>query len=154
VRAQTVRERMEAHRSNPTCNSCHGIIDPLGFSLENFDAIGGWRAKDREAGSVIDSGGDVHGIKLNGPDDLRNALLSRPQQFVQTVTEKLMTYALGRGVEYHDMPTVRAIVREAAAHDYKFSSIVAGIVKSPPFEMQMVPATEGVASKTSEAALH
>jgi hypothetical protein len=154
VKARTVRERMEAHRSNPTCNACHGIIDPIGFSLENFDAIGAWRVKDREAGTVIDAGGQVHGIPVKGADDLRNMLLKRPDQFVQTLTEKLMTYALGRGVEYHDMPTVRAIVRDAARHDYKFSSIVAGIVKSPPFEMQMVPATEGVATKTAEAALH
>jgi hypothetical protein len=141
-KAVTVRERMEAHRSDPTCNSCHGIIDPLGFSLENFDAIGAWRVKDREAGTMIDAAGELHGKPLNGPDDLRNVLVSRPEQFVQTVTEKLMTYALGRGVEYHDMPTVRAIVRDAAQHEYRFSSIIAGIVKSQPFVMQMVPKIE------------
>jgi hypothetical protein len=141
-KAVTVRERMEAHRSDPTCNSCHGIIDPLGFSLENFDAIGAWREKDREAGTMIDAAGELHGKPLNGPDDLRNVLVSRPEQFVQTVTEKLLTYALGRGVEYHDMPTVRAIVRDAAKHEYRFSSIIAGIVKSEPFTMQMVPKIE------------
>ncbi|MEP7245082.1 MAG: DUF1592 domain-containing protein, partial [Gammaproteobacteria bacterium] len=151
-KALTVRERMESHRANPTCNSCHGIIDPIGFSLENFDAIGAWRAKDREVGTIIDTGGDLHGMKVRGPDDLRNILLKRPEQFVQTLTEKLMTYALGRGVEYSDMPTVRAIVRDAGQHDYKFSSIVAGIVKSPPFEMQRVPQVEGVESKTAQAA--
>jgi hypothetical protein len=149
AKAITVRERMEAHRSDPTCNQCHGIIDPLGFSLENFDAIGAWRVKDREAGTMIDSAGELHGTPMNGPDDLRKALVSRPNQFVQTITEKLMTYALGRGVEYHDMPTVRAIVRDAAQHDYRFSSIVAGIVKSQPFVMQQVP---GVETQTSTAA--
>jgi hypothetical protein len=142
AKATTVRERMEAHRSDPTCNQCHGIIDPLGFSLENFDAIGAWRVKDREAGTMIDAAGELHGTPMNGPDDLRKALVSRPNQFVQTITEKLMTYALGRGVEYHDMPTVRAIVRDAAQHEYRFSSIVAGIVKSQPFVMQQVPSLE------------
>jgi len=154
MRATTVRERMEAHRENPTCNSCHGIIDPLGFSLENFDAVGAWRDKDREAGTRIDAGGDLHGTPLNGPDDLRNVLLSRPDQFVQTLTQKLMTYALGRAVEYHDMPTVRAIVRDAKAHDYRFSSIVLGIVNSDPFLKQMVPVADAPALKTAEAALH
>lgn len=153
VRPTTVRERMEAHRANPTCNSCHGIIDPLGFALENFDAIGGWRDKDRETGTPIDSAGSVHDVSLNGVDGLRNYLLSRPEQFVQTLTRKLMTYALGRPVEYQDMPTVRAIVREAAMHDYKFSAIVTGIVLSDPFSMQMMPADE-VDVKTAQAALH
>jgi hypothetical protein len=148
--AVTVRERMEAHRADPTCNQCHGIIDPLGFSLENFDAIGAWREKDREAGTLIDAKGELHGKPMNGPDDLRNTLVSRPEQFVQTVTEKLMTYALGRGVEYHDMPTVRAIVRDSAKHDYRFSSIVAGIVKSQPFVMQQVPSLE-TATSTAQA---
>jgi hypothetical protein len=152
LRPQTVRERMIAHRENPTCNSCHGIIDPLGFSLENFDAIGAWRTKDREAGTPIEAGGDMHGIKLNGPDSLRDALMSRPDQFVQTLTMKLMTYALGRGVEAHDMPTVRAIVRNAAAHDYTFSSIVTGIVQSDPFTKQMVPSVAAPADiKTADA---
>jgi hypothetical protein len=154
LRPQTVRERMIAHRENPTCNSCHGIIDPLGFSLENFDAIGAWRNKDREAGTFIEADGDLHGIKLNGPDTLRDALLARPDQFVQTLTIKLMTYALGRGVEAHDMPAVRAIVRDAAAHDYKFSSIVAGIVKSEPFTKQMVPTAAPPADiKTADASV-
>jgi hypothetical protein len=151
LKAQTVRERMVAHRSNPTCNSCHGIIDPLGFSLENFDALGAYRAKDRETGTVIDTLGELHGSPVNGPDDLRNYLLLKPEQFVQTLTEKLMTYALGRGVEFHDMPTVRAIVRDASQHDYRFSSIVTGIVNSAPFQMQMVPAAP-VDTKTADAA--
>ncbi len=155
VRAHTVRERMVTHRENPTCNSCHGIIDPLGFALENFDAIGAWRAKDREAGTAIESDSELHGLKIQGVDGLRNALMARPDQFVQTLTVKLMTYALGRGVEAHDMPTVRAIVRNAAAQDYKFSSIVSGIVKSDPFMKQMVPtAPAGADLKTAEASLH
>jgi cytochrome c5 len=148
ARPATVRERMVAHRENPTCNSCHGIIDPLGFSLENFDAIGAWRVKDREAGTLIEADGDLHGIKIDGPDSVRAALMARPDQFVQTLTMKLMTYALGRGVEAHDMPTVRAVVREARAHDYRFSSIVSGIVKSEPFTKQMVP-TEAPDVKTA-----
>jgi hypothetical protein len=152
AKAQTVRERMVSHRTNPTCNACHGIIDPIGFSLENFDAIGAWREKDREVGTVIDTGDNLHGIMVKGPNDLRNALLKKPEQFVQTLTEKLMTYALGRGVEYHDMPTVRAIVRDAGQHDYKFSSIVAGIVKSPPFQMQMVAPAASPDTKTADAA--
>ena len=151
ARAQTVRERMVAHRTNPTCNACHGIIDPIGFSLENFDALGAWRDKDRETGTMIDSTDKVHGDTLSGPDTLRAFVTKRPDQFVQTLTEKLMTYALGRGVEYHDMPTVRAIVRDAGQHDYRFSSIVTGIVKSAPFQMQRVPAA-APDTKTADAA--
>ena len=106
---------MEQHRAKPSCNACHGVMDPLGFALENFDAIGAWRAKDRDAGTPIDARGKlVDGTPVNGPADLRKALLTRPDQFVQTLTEKLMTYALGRSVEYYDMPAVRAIVRDAA----------------------------------------
>jgi hypothetical protein len=152
AKAQTVRERMISHRTNPTCNACHGIIDPIGFSLENFNAIGAWRDKDRETGTGIDSGDNLHGTMVKGPNDLRNTLLKRPEQFVQTLTEKLMTYALGRATEYHDMPSVRAIVRDAAQHDYKFSSIVTGIVKSPAFQMQMVPLPEKAATQTADAA--
>ena len=144
------RERMMAHRSSPTCASCHAIIDPLGFSLENFDALGAWRDKDREAGTVIDSTDTLHGEAITGPNALRAYVLRRPDQFVQTLTEKLMTYALGRGVEYTDMPTVRAIVRDSAQHGYRFSSIVTGIVKSAPFQMQKVAAP--VDTKTADAA--
>ncbi len=155
VKARTVRERMIAHRTNPTCKSCHGIIDPVGFTLENFDALGAWRDKDRETGTVIDAADTLHDMTLAGPDALRAYLMRRPDQFVQTFTEKLMTYALGRGLEYTDMPTVRAIVREAARHDYRFSSIVTGIVKSAPFEMQRVPEVpQGIDTKTAQAALH
>jgi hypothetical protein len=152
ARPQTVRERMDAHRANPTCNSCHGIIDPLGFALENFDVLGAWRDKDRETGTPIDADSSLHDIPLKGVDGLREYLLSRPDQFVQTITQKLMTYALGRPVESHDMPAVRAIVREAANHDYRFSAIVTGIVLSDAFSKQMMPTPE-VDVKTARAAL-
>jgi hypothetical protein len=138
--AHTVREIMEQHRANPTCNACHGVMDPLGFSLENFDTIGAWRAKDRFAGTVIDASGKlVDGTVVNGPDDLRNALMKRPEQFVETMTEKMMIYALGRTLEPYDMPTIRKIVRDAAPDKYRFSSLVMGIVTSPPFQMSKIP---------------
>jgi mono/diheme cytochrome c family protein len=142
-KARSVREIMEQHRSKPSCNACHGVMDPLGFALENFDAIGEWRSKDRYAGTTIDSSGKlVDGTPVNGPVDIRNALMRHPEQFVETMTEKLMTYALGRSVEYYDMPTVRAIVRDAARDNYRFSSIVLGIVRSAPFQMRKAQAVE------------
>jgi len=138
-KARTVREIMEQHRSSPTCNGCHGVMDPLGFALEGFDAIGAWRTKDRWAGTAIDSSGKLtDGTALNGPDDLRKALAKHPDEFAQTLTEKLMTYALGRNIEYYDMPAIRKIVRDAAKDNYRFSSIVMGIVKSTPFQMSKV----------------
>jgi hypothetical protein len=138
--ARTVRERLQAHRSSPSCNGCHGILDPLGYALENFDAVGRWRDKDREAGTAIDSSGVLaDGTPVDGPVALRQALVGRPEQFVQTLTERLMTYALGRSLDYRDMPTVRRIVREAAAENYRFSAIALGIVTSDQFLMQGVP---------------
>jgi Protein of unknown function (DUF1592)/Protein of unknown function (DUF1588)/Protein of unknown function (DUF1585)/Protein of unknown function (DUF1595)/Protein of unknown function (DUF1587) len=130
----TVRQRLEAHRTQPSCNACHGVMDPLGFALENFDAIGAWRTVDREANTPVDAG-DISsgGIALKGPDDLRRMLAANPSQFVQAVTEKLMIYALGRTVEPGDMPRVRAIVRAARGSDYRFSSLITGIVKSDQF---------------------
>ena len=114
-------------------------MDPLGFSLENFDAIGAWRSKDVNAGTAIDASGKlVDGTTVNGPTDLRQALMRHPEQFAQTVTEKLMTYALGRSVEYYDMPTIRKIVRDAGKDNYRISSIVLGIAKSTPFQMRRV----------------
>jgi hypothetical protein len=136
-KARSVREIMEQHRAKPSCNSCHGVMDPLGFALENFDAIGEWRDVDRYAGTRIDSSGQLaDGTPIGGPADLRKVILRRPEQFVQTATEKLMTYALGRSVEYYDMPAVRRIVRDTARDNYRFSSIVMGIVKSAPFQMR------------------
>jgi mono/diheme cytochrome c family protein len=140
TKALTVRELMAKHRASPTCSSCHSIMDPLGFALENFDATGMWRDKDRFAGTAIDSAGELpDGTKINGPDDLRKALLRRPEQFVQTFVEALLTYSMGRTREYYDMPTVRKIVRDTAAKDYKFSAIVQAIVNTDQFKMRRVP---------------
>ncbi|HZF29865.1 MAG TPA: DUF1592 domain-containing protein [Gammaproteobacteria bacterium] len=133
--ARSVRARLEEHRSNPVCATCHNVMDPIGFALENFDAIGAWRTK--EPGGAIDSSGQMaNGTPVNGPETLRAALTADPQQFVGIVTEKLLTYALGRGLEPFDMPTVRSIVRGAAADDYKFSAVVLGIVNSTAFRMK------------------
>ena len=147
TKALTVRELMAKHRASPTCSSCHSIMDPLGFALENFDATGMWRSKDRFAGTIIDSAGELpDGTKINGPDDLRKALLRRPEQFVQTFTEALLTYSMGRTREYYDMPTVRKIVRDTAAKDYKFSAIVEAVVNTDQFKMRRVPPPEPVQS--------
>ena len=138
--AHTVREILEQHRANPACNSCHGIMDPLGFALENFDTIGAWRVKDKFAETRIDASGQlIDGTPVSGPDDLRNALMKRPEQFVQTMTEKMMIYALGRTLEPYDVPTIRKIIRDAAPDNYKFSSIVMGIATSAPFQQSIVP---------------
>jgi len=132
----SVRQRMEEHRDNPVCAACHKIMDPIGFSLENFDLIGKWRTTD--GGVPIDATGAlVDGTKLDGPASLREALLSRSDRFISTLTEKLMVYALGRGLKYYDMPSVRAVTREAARNDNRFSSLVLGIVKSEPFQMRV-----------------
>ncbi|MGE3507988.1 MAG: DUF1592 domain-containing protein [Vicinamibacterales bacterium] len=132
---KSVRERMEQHRKNAVCASCHAVMDPIGFSLDQFDAIGRWRT--RENGSPVDASGALpDGRKIDGVVGLRNLLLSRREQFVRTVTEKLLVYGLGRGAEFYDMPTVRQIAREAAAHEYTWSSVILGIVKSRPFQMR------------------
>ena len=134
---KTIRARLEEHRTNPSCNFCHGVIDPYGLALENFTVTGQWRDVDWLADAPIDPSAVLPGGRpIEGPADLRRALLRRPDQFVQALTEKLMMYALGRELEYHDMPQVRAIVRAAAEDDYRFSSIVAGIVSSDAFRMQ------------------
>jgi mono/diheme cytochrome c family protein len=140
TRALTMREMMAKHRANPTCASCHAVMDPLGLALENFDATGKWRDRDRFAGVDIDATGKLpDGTTVNGPDDLRNALLRRPDQFVQTFTEGLMTYATGRKLEAWDMPTVRHIVGASAGGDYKFVTIVQAIARSDQFRMRRVP---------------
>ncbi|HEY4365224.1 MAG TPA: DUF1592 domain-containing protein [Bryobacteraceae bacterium] len=129
----SMRERLAQHRTQSTCNSCHSVIDPLGFALENFDVIGGWRTID-EAGKPIDAAGTTaSGAKIDGLVGLRKLLLDQPDQFPRTVTEKLMAYALGRRLEYYDEPAVRKIVRDAAAKQYRWSSIILGIVESPTF---------------------
>jgi hypothetical protein len=138
--ARSLRARLEAHRRNPTCASCHRVMDPLGFALENFDGLGQWREK--EPGGAIDPTGQLaNGTKIDGPVALRKAVLERPEMFVRALTEKLMTYALGRGIEPDDRPLVRAVAREAS-RDYRWSSIVLGIVRSAPFQMKKAPAEE------------
>jgi len=138
---RTIRQIMQEHRANPTCNACHGVMDPLGFSLENFDTIGTFRAMDAFTRTTIDTSGTlVDGTAVNGPGDLRKALLAHPEQFVQTLTEKLTIYGLGRSLEYYDMPHIRKIVRDAKATNYRFSSIVTGIVNAPAFRSSMVEA--------------
>ena len=151
---QSVRERMEQHRRNPACASCHRMIDPAGLALENFDATGAWRARDGGTrGTVVDASGQlVDGTSINGVVELRKALVREPETFVRTTTEKLLTYALGRGLTAADMPAVRTIVRDAQRDDYRFSSIVLGIVRSVPFQMRVkAPAGEGPANRVADA---
>jgi hypothetical protein len=139
----TVRERLAIHRENPTCNACHGLMDPLGFALENFDVDGTWRDVDRESGRPIDASGLLpDGSEISGPTQLREALLARPEQFVQTFVEKLLAYSIGRSTEWYDMPAVREIVRQSAADDYSFSAVVMGIVQSAPFTTRDVSEAE------------
>ena len=134
--ARTIRERTEQHRKDPVCASCHKVMDPLGFALENFDAVGKWRA--REEGAPIDAAGQLaDGTTVDGVVALRHAILRRPELFVSTMSEKMLTYALGRGIDHHDMPVVRDIVRQAARQDYRFSSFIVGIVNSAPFLTRM-----------------
>jgi mono/diheme cytochrome c family protein len=139
-RPKTIRARLEQHREDQSCNGCHGVIDPYGLALENFTVTGQWRDVDVAAGAPIDASTVLSsGVTVNGPVELRRALLSRTDQFVQALTQKLLMYALGRELEYHDMPQVRAVVRAAAEHDYRFSALVAGIVNSDAFRMQAPP---------------
>jgi hypothetical protein len=133
---RTMRERMERHRASATCAGCHKMMDPLGFALENFDAVGTWRTRD--AGLPLDASGQLaDGSKVDGVVALRNALVARSDVFVQTLTEKLMTYGLGRGLQYYDMPAVRDVAHKAARNEYRFSAIIMGIVSSPPFQMRI-----------------
>ena len=152
--ALTVREMIARHRASPACYSCHAVMDPLGFALENFDATGAWRDRDRYAGEAIDASGELpDGTPLDGPDALREALLGHPEDIVETFTGRLLMYATGRTLEYYDMPTVRRIVSEAAEDDYTFSGIVLGVVRSEQFRMRRVPRPAGmdVAASVAES---
>jgi hypothetical protein len=143
----SVRERMEQHRSNPACMSCHRVIDPLGLALEHFDVTGQYRIKD--TGVPVDANGEMYdGTKMSGADGLRLALLGKKDALLTSFTESMMTYALGRRVEAFDMPAIRAITRDAAKHDYRISSLVQGIVKSQAFRMSM----PGPTTATTEVA--
>jgi len=137
----TLRERLIVHRDNPACAGCHALMDPIGFSLENFDAVGAWRDHERGIASpMIDASGQlIGGIAIDGPVELREALMAEPEIFVSTVVEKLMIYALGRGLVPTDMPVVRNIVAEAEAADYRFGSLISGIVLSDPFRYRIKP---------------
>jgi hypothetical protein len=147
---RSLRALMEQHRRNPTCASCHRVMDPLGFALENFDGVGEWRLK--EPGGAIDPVGQLgNGAPVDGPVGLRKAILKQPEMFVRTLTDKLMTYGLGRGVEHKDKPLVRGVARESASQNYRFSSIVLGIVKSAPFQMKKA---QGDAANTTALASH
>jgi hypothetical protein len=137
----TMRQQMEKHRASPACASCHKLMDPIGLALENFDAVGAWRSHD--AGAIIDASGQLSdGTQVDGVATLRQAIVKRTDVFVRTMTEKLLTYALGRGLTSHDMPVVRAIVRTSAGQNYRFSTLLLGIVNSSPFQMRIKPAQE------------
>ena len=132
----TMRERMAAHRANPVCSACHAMIDPLGFALENFDAVGEWRSMN-ESGTHVDASGNMpDGTTFDGLSTFRAALLRNPDVFATTVAKKLMTYALGRGLEPYDMPAIRRIVRDAKPRGLRLSDLVAGVVRSVPFQMR------------------
>ena len=133
---KTVRAQLELHRNNAVCASCHRIVDPVGFALENFDSVGNWRDTGADGAPLDVAGILADGSKVSGPAALREAILSRPDAFVTVVTERMLTYALGRGLEPGDMPVVRRIVKKAAQNDYRLSSIVMGIVESAPFQMR------------------
>jgi hypothetical protein len=139
---KTLRARMEAHRANPSCASCHKLFEPLGLAMENFDGVGAWRTVD--AGHPIDPTGVTNdGVLLDGIASLREFAVMNGDVFAQSVTEKLLTYAIGRGLEHEDMPLVRSITHEAADHDYRFSSLLLGVVRSPAFTMNVKSAAAG-----------
>ena len=152
---RSVRERLEAHRRNPACASCHRMIDPAGLALENFDAVGAWRTRDGGTrGTPVDASGQlVDGARVNGVVELRQALLRDPETFATTMTEKLLTYALGRGLTASDMPAIRGIVGDSARHQYRFSSVVLGIVRSVPFQMRLTPPLDDARPATASASV-
>jgi hypothetical protein len=139
VKAMTMRQRMEQHRADPACSVCHKMMDPLGFALENFDGLGRWRESLGATQVAIDASGVLpDGTTFEGPSGLREILMSRKDLFVETFTERLMTYALGRGVEEYDYPVIRRIVREAGQDEHRWSAIILGVVRSTPFQMRRV----------------
>jgi hypothetical protein len=155
---KTVREQLELHRKSPACTSCHRVMDPVGFALENFDSVGKWRDAGADGAPLDVAGTLADGTKINGPAALREAILSRPDAFVTVITERMLTYALGRGLEPSDMPVVRRIEKKAAQNDYRLSSIVMGIVESAPFQMRTklesaevagVPAGTGIIARSN-----
>jgi hypothetical protein len=148
----TFRQKLEAHRANPACAGCHATMDPIGFALENFDAVGAWREHEKGTGSArIDASGRLaDGTAVDGAVALREAIMRDPGMFASTVVQKLMTYGLGRGLTASDMPVVRGIVRETARDDYRFSSIVLAIAESVPFRMRRASAADEVATVASE----
>jgi hypothetical protein len=147
---KSVRERLAQHRTKPSCNHCHGVIDPLGQALENYNSIGEWRVRERDTGVAIDPNGRLaSGQEVASPVDLRAAITSEPDKFVQTLAQNLLTYALGRRVEALDMPAVRAITRESEREGYTFESLAVGVAKSVPFRMRTAP--ELVSSETVAA---
>jgi len=150
-KVMTLREQMTTHRRNPTCAGCHKIMDPIGFALDNLDADGRWRAKQGGDGGVpIDSKVDLFdGQKIEGPVGLRNALLRYSPQFVRMFLEKMMTYAVGRGMEYTDMPTIRSMTRDVAKDNNRFSSIVLAVVKSNQFQMRVKAPQESLRNTTN-----
>jgi hypothetical protein len=146
----TMRERLAAHRSNAVCARCHNTIDPVGFALENYDAIGHWRDLEVE-GQPVDATGAVPGSgEFRGIDGLEEALMRRPELFLATLTENLLTFGLGRGIEYYDAPAVRKIVSDAGKDGYRFSSLILGIVKSVPFQMRRAEVTSVAGKAGSE----
>jgi mono/diheme cytochrome c family protein len=151
AKVQTMRERMAQHRANPSCAGCHSLIDPVGFALENFDAIGRWRTVDESFNTIDATGMLPDGTKFDGVKDLRSALVRRPERFVTTLVERLLTYGLGRGLEYYDMPAVRKIVRESAADGYRVQRIVQEIVRSYPFQMRSLDVPAAATAGSSAA---
>jgi len=134
----SMRERLARHRANPVCSSCHSMLDPLGLALENFDAVGQWRTRDESAQAIDAAAVLPDGTKVTGPEGLRQAILARSDRFLATFTAKLLTYALGRRLEYYDAPAVRGILRDSARADFRLrSGIITGIVQSRPFQMRM-----------------
>jgi hypothetical protein len=133
-----MRQAMEMHRANPVCASCHKVMDPLGFALENYDAVGKWRTVDAASGSPVDSSGALpDGTEFEGPREMKEVLMQkRSQDFVLTVVEKLLTYSLGREILHTDAPAIRSIVKKAAPDDYRLKSLITAVVESAPFQMR------------------